>query len=286
MLSRHWNIKADGRIMRTTVFGVLALSLLVAGCGSNTSQRAATGGLTGAGAGALVGGPIGAVAGAAIGAAGGSAMPEGADTMARQALNQERSSGRAALNDAGLGPTSGSSASSTRRASAGVVKDAQRKLAQDGYYHGKIDGIAGPQTRRAVAAYQQREGLQQTATLDRATLDRLGMQGEASSGASTPPPALSPSQLRRRLSQAGYGNVSDLRRVSDSEWSAHAERNGQQVALRIDANTGRVTHEQTIAGARPPEAGSSTAPGSAAPNPKVGAATPDAGGATPANSGH
>jgi peptidoglycan hydrolase-like protein with peptidoglycan-binding domain len=181
--------------MRTTVFGILALGLLVAGCGSDPSQRAATGGLTGAGAGALIGGPVGAVAGAAVGAAGGTAMPEGADTMTKKALNEtkkalneERGSTSAALNKGGIGPASGSSESpSAQHLSAAQVKDAQRALQREGLYHGKIDGIAGPETRRAVAAFQQRTGLQQTAQLDRQTLDRLASaQGPTANGSPTP----------------------------------------------------------------------------------------------------
>lgn len=285
--------------MRNKGFGVLAVSLvslLVAGCGTTTTQRAATGGLTGAGAGALIGGPIGAVAGAAIGAAGGWAMPEGADTMARQAINQEHSTSRTALNQAGLTATSGSTTPSGQHLSANEVKDAQQALQRDGDYHGKIDGIAGPETHRAVAAYQKKEGLQQTARLDRATLDRLGAaQGEAANGAtpnaesgsSTQQAAMSPSQLRQHLSQAGYDNVSDLRRVSDREWSAHAERNGQQVALRIDADTGRVIHEQNVASTQQPLSGSSTAPNnSTAPDRTAGPVTPNAGTGTPATNGH
>jgi outer membrane lipoprotein SlyB len=55
--------------MQTTPGGALALGalLLLCACGSNTEQRAATGGLGGVVAGALLGGPIGAVAGAAAG---------------------------------------------------------------------------------------------------------------------------------------------------------------------------------------------------------------------------
>jgi len=62
--------------MRTFPHGALAVSalLLLAACGSNTQQRAATGALGGTVAGALVGGPIGAVAGAAVGAGAGTAV--------------------------------------------------------------------------------------------------------------------------------------------------------------------------------------------------------------------
>jgi|ERR1043166_3399663 hypothetical protein len=35
------------------------------------------------------------------------------------------------------------------------VVDVQRQLARAGYYHGPIDGIMGPQTRRAIRAYDR-----------------------------------------------------------------------------------------------------------------------------------
>ena len=34
----------------------------------------------------------------------------------------------------------------------------QRRLARAGYYHGRIDGIMGPQTRRALRAYERDHG--------------------------------------------------------------------------------------------------------------------------------
>lgn len=35
----------------------------------------------------------------------------------------------------------------------------QRRLARAGYYHGSVDGIMGPQTRRAMRAYQRDRGM-------------------------------------------------------------------------------------------------------------------------------
>jgi Putative peptidoglycan binding domain len=35
------------------------------------------------------------------------------------------------------------------------VAELQRRLARAGYYHGTIDGILGPQTRRAIRAYER-----------------------------------------------------------------------------------------------------------------------------------
>ncbi len=67
--------------MRATSQGALALSalLLLAACGSDTEQRAATGGLGGMAAGAMIGGPVGAVAGAAVGAGAGTAVSKGVE---------------------------------------------------------------------------------------------------------------------------------------------------------------------------------------------------------------
>ncbi len=36
-----------------------------------------------------------------------------------------------------------------------TVVEVQRRLARAGYYHGPIDGIMGPQTRRAIRAYER-----------------------------------------------------------------------------------------------------------------------------------
>jgi hypothetical protein len=71
----------------TLVPMVLAGLLLLAACGQNTEERAATGALGGAAAGAVVGGPVGAVIGGAAGAAGGGALEEGVDETARDAVN-------------------------------------------------------------------------------------------------------------------------------------------------------------------------------------------------------
>jgi hypothetical protein len=49
---------------------------------------------------------------------------------------------------------SGQNASPTRSR----VAELQRRLARAGYYHGSIDGVLGPQTRRAIRAYEADHG--------------------------------------------------------------------------------------------------------------------------------
>src|SRR4030095_9893138 len=38
------------------------------------------------------------------------------------------------------------------------VGELQRRLSRAGYYHGSIDGVLGPQTRRAIRDYEQKHG--------------------------------------------------------------------------------------------------------------------------------
>jgi peptidoglycan hydrolase-like protein with peptidoglycan-binding domain len=56
-----------------------------------------------------------------------------------------------------------------------VIADVQAVLQQMGYYTGEVDGLLGPLTREALAAYQADQGLTTTAAIDEPTLDSLGM---------------------------------------------------------------------------------------------------------------
>jgi peptidoglycan hydrolase-like protein with peptidoglycan-binding domain len=75
------------------------------------------------------------------------------------------------------------------------IQDVQQKLQADNLYHGKIDGMLGPETRRAVTEYQKQNGLRVTANLDRQTRDSLlGTMGTATPPAPTTRMAPAPSQ--------------------------------------------------------------------------------------------
>lgn len=75
------------------------------------------------------------------------------------------------------------------------VRDVQQKLQADNLYSGKIDGLLGPQTRRAIADYQKQNGLRVTANLDRQTRDSLlGNMGTATPPAPATRMAPAPSQ--------------------------------------------------------------------------------------------
>jgi hypothetical protein len=61
-----------------------------------------------------------------------------------------------------------------------TVAAAQQRLAREGYYRGQIDGVIGPETRRAVARYQSGHGLRVTGALTADTLEALGLRRVAS----------------------------------------------------------------------------------------------------------
>ena len=69
---------------------------------------------------------------------------------------------------------------SSDRPSDSIVVAAQDQLARQGYYRGKVDGVLGPQTRRALARYQSNHGLRVTGYLTTETLQALGLRRVAS----------------------------------------------------------------------------------------------------------
>ena len=56
-----------------------------------------------------------------------------------------------------------------------VIVDVQEQLQRAGYYDGPIDGVLGPMTREAIAAFQADNGLAVTSAIDEPTLATLGI---------------------------------------------------------------------------------------------------------------
>ena len=56
-----------------------------------------------------------------------------------------------------------------------TVASVQRRLGEFGYYHGVADGVIGPRTRSAIAAFESRNGLVVDGTIGRPLLNRLGL---------------------------------------------------------------------------------------------------------------
>jgi peptidoglycan hydrolase-like protein with peptidoglycan-binding domain len=62
---------------------------------------------------------------------------------------------------------------STDQVTDSTIAGAQTQLARQGYYRGEIDGIVGPETRRAIMRYQSDRGLRVTGRLTEDTLRAL-----------------------------------------------------------------------------------------------------------------
>ena len=72
----------------------------------------------------------------------------------------------------GAGPVCTSSAELTPHE---IVANVQVALRDWGYNPGPIDGVLGPYTRAAIAAFQANEGLMVTSAINRPTLQTLGL---------------------------------------------------------------------------------------------------------------
>lgn len=57
----------------------------------------------------------------------------------------------------------------------GEVKEVQRRLKQWGYYSGSVDGVFGAATKKAVIAFQKKNGLTADGVVGKATYKALGM---------------------------------------------------------------------------------------------------------------
>lgn len=55
------------------------------------------------------------------------------------------------------------------------ISQVQAALQEEGYYRGAVDGVLGPMTRQAIAAYQRDRGLAITTVIDQPTLQSLGL---------------------------------------------------------------------------------------------------------------
>jgi peptidoglycan hydrolase-like protein with peptidoglycan-binding domain len=67
-----------------------------------------------------------------------------------------------------------------------IVREAQRVLSEQGYYQGPLDGIRGPETRRAIWDFQKAKGLRVSGSLDSRTLEALDLTTPATGSASPP----------------------------------------------------------------------------------------------------
>ncbi len=145
---------------------LMIIMLGLIGCGASKFDRGTSGAGIGAAAGAAVGAVTGlsVVQGALIGAAGGAIT--GLATSANQ-VNLGKPLWR---KGSGSGNDPYSSGSPT-------VRNIQAALARLGYAPGPADGVAGPQTRSAIRAYQREHGLAVTGSPSESLYNHIQQRG-------------------------------------------------------------------------------------------------------------
>ena len=86
------------------------------------------------------------------------------------------------------------------------VRWAQVELRNLGLYNDSLDGVIGPETKQALAAFQKANGLKQTATLDQPTADALIGDTGIGQGSSVPPKAPGARLMTNSSGKSDFGD--------------------------------------------------------------------------------
>ena len=57
-----------------------------------------------------------------------------------------------------------------------LVGQVQTQLARSGYYHGAVDGVMGPETRRAIRSYERSHGLRVDGAISDSLVGTMGLR--------------------------------------------------------------------------------------------------------------
>lgn len=85
------------------------------------------------------------------------------------------------------------------------VRWAQVELRDLGLYNDSLDGVVGPETKRALAEFQKTNGLKQTATLDQQTADALIGNAGIGQGSSVSPKAAGARSMTNSSGTSDFG---------------------------------------------------------------------------------
>jgi peptidoglycan hydrolase-like protein with peptidoglycan-binding domain len=86
------------------------------------------------------------------------------------------------------------------------IRWAQLELRNMGFYRGSLDGVVGPETKRALDRFQRNNGLSRTAALDPQTFDALTGSPGMGHGSSTSPEAERGKSMTNPSGSSNLGN--------------------------------------------------------------------------------
>jgi peptidoglycan hydrolase-like protein with peptidoglycan-binding domain len=87
------------------------------------------------------------------------------------------------------------------------IRWAQVELHVMGFYNGSLDGVAGPETKRALVRFQKSNGLEPTATLDQQTADALIGDTAVGQGSSMPPRGAGAGSMMGSSGRSDFGGA-------------------------------------------------------------------------------
>jgi peptidoglycan hydrolase-like protein with peptidoglycan-binding domain len=85
------------------------------------------------------------------------------------------------------------------------IRWTQVELHIQGFYNGSLDGVAGPETKRALLRFQKSNGLEPTATLDQQTANALIGDTAVGQGSSMPPKGAGAGSMTRSSDRSDFG---------------------------------------------------------------------------------
>jgi peptidoglycan hydrolase-like protein with peptidoglycan-binding domain len=86
------------------------------------------------------------------------------------------------------------------------IRWAQVELHMLGLYNGSLDGVAGPETKRALLGFQKSNDLARTATLDQRTADALIGDTGAGEGSSMPAKGVGAGSMTNSAGTTDFGS--------------------------------------------------------------------------------
>ena len=91
------------------------------------------------------------------------------------------------------------------------IRWAQVELHNVGLYNGSLDGVVGPETKRALLGFQKSNGLERTATLDQQTADALIGNTGVGQGSSMPPKGAGAGSMTNSSGTSDFGSHTGLK---------------------------------------------------------------------------
>ena len=86
------------------------------------------------------------------------------------------------------------------------IRWAQVELRMIGLYDGSLDGVMGPETRRALTAFQKSNGLERTARLDQHTADAVIGDPGLGQGSGMPPKSAGAKPMTNSSGTSDFGS--------------------------------------------------------------------------------